>query len=87
MATIGAGRRFTTVLLAFALALGACGGEPPCGVDEDGEDIPVCMPEIEGVPDVLEFCPGDSWATPACESCSCLPDGSVFCGLPADDCP
>jgi hypothetical protein len=61
----------------------ACGEEGVCGVDQIGNDVPVCRPEAPGE---LEFCPGDHWSTEACESCSCLTNGRILCGEPDPEC-
>ncbi|MEQ1502608.1 MAG: hypothetical protein ABMB14_10270 [Myxococcota bacterium] len=72
--------------LASLVVAWGCGGQPFCGVDDVGNDIPSCKFEVEGLPEALEFCPGDQWASPACESCACLPTGGVQCTDPAPSC-
>ena len=55
-----------------------CGAEPLCGIDEEtDEDRPICTFELEGVPEALEFCPGDHWSD-GCHSYSCENDGNVL---------
>lgn len=78
------GVRFGWVAIACALA--ACSGEPPCGVDENDEDIPSCEYKVEDLPDALLFCPGDQWGTPACESCGCTDEGKILCTEPDPNC-
>ena len=74
-------RRLALLLTVF---LGACGGEPLCGVDEDGEDIPICVYDVEGVPESLEYCPGEHWGSiDGCNSCGCDADGNVVCTVAA----
>lgn len=70
------------LLFVLLTAAGACGGDPPCGVDDEGEDYPVCgyEAEIEGVTETIEFCPGDQWAaTDGCNSCGCDDRGQILC--------
>jgi hypothetical protein len=56
------------------LALAACGPEPTC-VDEDGEELNVCLFGEEQ----LEFCPGDQWASEdGCISYACDNSGEVL---------
>ena len=70
-------RRLTLLL---ALFLTACGGDPLCGVDDEGQDIPICVYDIEGLPEALEYCPGQHWgAIDGCNSCGCDADGNVVC--------
>jgi hypothetical protein len=65
-------RACATVLA--ALLLTACGPEPTC-VDEEGEELPVC---VFG-DDELEYCPGDQWASAdGCISFACGDDGVVL---------
>jgi hypothetical protein len=77
--------RWTTLLVALA-ALGGCGQDPPCGEDEQGNEIPHCEWNIDKVPEAIIQCPGDNWATPECQSCSCDPRGKVLCTEPQDPC-
>lgn len=78
-------RWWTVGLLAAALA--GCGGKPPCGLDDKDEELPVCVYKSDDLPDGLEFCPGDQWGTPACESCGCTADGQIMCTEPDPACP
>jgi hypothetical protein len=66
--------------------LAACGAEPFCGVDVDGEDIVSCVYDQPELPLPLEFCPGDSWGSvDGCNSCACDTDGAILCT--SVDCP
>lgn len=67
-----------TLLFVFALAgLAACGSEAPCGVDEEGVDVPMC--EVEGSPRGF-YCPTDHWgAGDDCNGCGCDSDGNIVC--------
>lgn len=70
-------RSWTAALLA---GLFACQPEPLCGEDEDGEAIPSCLYEIDGVEH--EFCPLDHWSDSECRSCGCTGDSDVICSEP-----
>jgi len=60
--------------------LSACGNRGICGEDEEGSEIPSCIYDVEGVEDVLEYCPGEHWAdTDGCNSCGCDADGTFVC--------
>lgn len=66
------------LLFVFALAgATACGSDAPCGVDEEGVDVPMC--EVEGSPRGF-YCPGEHWgAGDDCNSCGCGPEGVETC--------
>jgi hypothetical protein len=70
-------------VMAFSLLLlvvgVACGPEPVCGEDEDGNEYPVCTYELDG--DLtIDYCPGDQWAaTDGCNSCACDGKGKILC--------
>jgi len=58
------------------LLLVACGEDPPCGVDDDGDEVPFCRYEATG--DI--YCPLDNWiADDGCNTCGCSPIGEVAC--------
>jgi hypothetical protein len=59
------------------LMLAACGEEPLCGENDEGEPIPICDFEAEGKQ--FQYCPGDHWAAPECRSCGCTNEGEVLC--------
>jgi hypothetical protein len=63
----------------LGLLCAACNGEPVCGLDERGEERPVCEYTEPKVPEPFQYCPGDSWSTSECKSCACDNDGNVLC--------
>jgi hypothetical protein len=78
-------RRWSMMLVLGMLA--ACGDPPPCGVDDDGDDIAVCNDAG------TLYCPLDNWiAADGCNVCGCSPQGEVICndraecagGVPTD---
>ncbi len=44
------------------VALVGCGEPPPCGVDQDGEDVPYCEVTFPDLAEPLAFCPLEHWA-------------------------
>lgn len=64
------------VFVWLAVALVGCGEQPPCGVDDDGDEIPSCS---YGTPETV-YCPLDNWeADDGCNTCACSVDGEVVC--------
>lgn len=61
------------------LFLFACGGDPVCGADDEGNEFPVCTYELEK--DLtIDYCPGDEWgAVDGCNSCACDGKGKILC--------
>lgn len=68
-------RRWSMVLGGACLwMLAGCGEQPPCGVDDDGDDIPSC--NYNGA----LYCPLDNWiADDGCNTCGCSPEGELAC--------
>jgi hypothetical protein len=66
---------------AFAMvALAGCGAQPPCGVDDQGDDVPYCAVEFPGEPEPLNYCPLEHWASgDDCNTCGCSESGEVIC--------
>jgi len=63
-------------LIFAAGALSACGEDPPCGVDDQGDEVPVCVYDATG--DL--YCPLDNWiADDDCNTCGCSAEGEVKC--------
>ena len=59
--------------------LAACAGEPVCGEDENGNEIPPCVEDEAGGPG-LEYCPGDQWSDESGTlRCACTPDSQRYC--------
>ena len=57
-----------------------CGEDPPCGVDDDGNDVPYCAVNVEGYEEPLNYCPLEHWGAPdGCNSCGCDETGAVVC--------
>jgi len=64
------------LVLGLTMMLIACGDPPPCGVDDQGEDVPFCTYEVNGA----TYCPLDNWiADDGCNTCGCSVDGEVAC--------
>ena len=71
-------------VVAFALMLAACGGDPPC-VDKQGDEVPSCEYDVPGDPEPLVYCPGDQWgAVDGCNSCACDDNGKTLCTTVTD---
>lgn len=68
-------------IAAFGLvALLGCGEPPPCGVDNDGNDVPWCAVTFEGISEPINFCPLEHWAADDdCNTCGCSDDGRIVC--------
>ena len=74
--------RFVAWAVVGGLFLTACGAEPLCGEDPDGNEYPVCAYafEAEGQRVTVDYCPGDEWgAADGCNSCACDGEGRVVC--------
>lgn len=68
--------RQVSMMLGLAVlgALAGCGEQPPCGVDDDGDDIPSCTYGAD------IYCPLDNWiADDGCNTCGCSPAGEIAC--------
>ncbi|MEQ1566717.1 MAG: hypothetical protein ABMA64_13835 [Myxococcota bacterium] len=78
--------RLSLIGVAVCFALAACAPEPLCGTDELGEDRPICTFEDPAAPVGFEYCPGDTWASSECKSCSCDSDGKVLCTQALEGC-
>jgi hypothetical protein len=62
------------------VALVGCGEPPPCGVDQDGEDVPYCEVTFPDLAEPLAFCPLEHWAaSDACNTCGCSEEGLIIC--------
>ena len=62
------------------LALAACGEPPPCGVDNEGNDVPWCEVTFAGTSEPIDFCPLEHWAADDdCNTCGCSQTGQVVC--------
>ena len=65
--------------LLLPIGWAACGPDPLCGEDDEGNEIPICEYDSEEVGN-LQYCPGEHWgANDGCNSCGCDPDGVVIC--------
>lgn len=61
-----------------ASVVAGCGEDAPCGIDGDGDIIPVCI--YTDADDDPMFCPNDQWVSAdGCSSCGCGPDGEIIC--------
>jgi hypothetical protein len=64
----------------LAVLLVGCEDAPPCGVDDDGADVPFCSVVVEGYEEPLAYCPLEHWgAADGCNSCGCSASGEVVC--------
>ncbi|MBX2797662.1 MAG: hypothetical protein KTR31_08345 [Myxococcales bacterium] len=62
-------------LLVMAFVAAGCGGPPLCGVDGNGDELPICVE-----PDTnIEYCPQDHWAAENGCSCACDDNGQIVC--------